>query len=173
MPKKIYVTDKLSPKVIHDNVGYLCTFINTKDNIIAMNEGLEKNDKMPNIWFVVLTDEEKIKRMESLKGFGTIIKEQSSEPIIGQTLNLRTAVPGGVNEAQIRQQANKEAELKYKTDQDQMKKDVTRYGELFAIVGKNGGGTIKGAEPALVQEFKDLKEKLGIKEKELENEENT
>lgn len=169
--KKIYVTDKLSPKIIHDDQGYLCTFTDTKDNILRVNEGLEKNDSMPNVWFVVITDPEKIKRIEALKGFGSVIKEAKAEPIIGQTLNLKSQVgPAAINEAQIRQQATQQAQVQLNKEREQMKADSKRYGELFSKICKNGGGYVVNADPAEVQEFEQLKTKLGIEEKK-ENEE--
>ena len=159
MVKKIYVTDKLSPKIIFDDEGkHLCTFIDTKDNIIQMNEGLEKNDKLPNTWFVVLTDPQKIEKMEHLRGFGTIIKEVSSEPLIGQRLDLRVSVGSSqIDQVELKRSAEKAA-------REQTNKDMARYGQLFAQICKNGGSYMKDADPRLIQEFEQLKLKYGIEE---------
>ena len=162
--KKIYITDKLSPKVIHDSQGYIGTFSDTKDNVDITNAGLVKNDQKPNTWFLVLTDPDKITRIEAMKGFGTVIREVSAEPLIGAAANLK--IMGGssaINEAEIKKTAEKNAQAK-------TQRDMARYGQLFATICKNGGGYVKDADPVLIQEFETLQKQYGIEEKKDEEE---
>jgi len=176
MGKKVFfITNKFGCKVLHDSEGKIGTFVDSKSDIIETDEGLKKDSKKESLWFLSFDedlDADKIERVKKLRSFkeGTI-QLTYTEVTVGQMNNLKsTTIPGQVNMDSVdklvteRVQQMSSENDRIKKEHEQLMKDTRRYGELFALIGKNGGGTIISADPKLKAEFEELKNKLGIEE---------
>lgn len=165
--KVVFITNRFGAKKLHDSQGLIGEFVDSKNDIIETEEGLKKNAKIENLWFLAFdaeADAEKIERVRKLKSFGTAIQETDSVPIIGQINTLRaTSDPNKVSAEAVLKIAE-EQQKKFDSERGQLAKDSKRYGQLFAQICKNGGGYIANADPTLIAEFEDLKNKLGINE---------
>jgi hypothetical protein len=168
MAKVIFVTNQHGAKILHDKDGFIGKFINSQNNVIETDEGLKKNSKIENIWFLAFdenSDADKIERVRKLKSYRSAITETKNEITVAQLNNLRqTNDPNKMTPEAIRKIASEEATAQYDKDRKQYQADMKRYGQLFAQICKNGGGYVKDADPELVKEFEELKAKHEIEE---------
>ncbi|MFA5715248.1 MAG: hypothetical protein WC998_05890 [Candidatus Paceibacterota bacterium] len=172
MGKVIFVTNRHGVKVLHDKEGLIGKFTDSKNDIVETDEGLKKNSKIENIWFLAFDEEidtDKIARVRKLKSYGSSITETKNEITVAQLNNLRqTNDPNKMTPEVIRKIASEEAKAQYDNDKRQYQIDMRRYGQLFSTICKNGGGYVKDADPALIKEFEELKAKHEIEEETVE-----
>lgn len=165
--KVVFVTDQFGPKKLWDKEGLIGEFKDSLSNVVQSDDGIKRRVGQ-SLWYMVLSDSAKIERAKSYPGFGVAFKVTTDEPVWNTLGNLKTTDDPNSAQANIGQiKANLAKELD--EEKKQIQTDSRRYGELFAQVCKAGGGFINGANPALVEEFKQLQIKLGIVEKKEEN----
>jgi hypothetical protein len=166
--QKVFVVDRFSPKKFFDEEGFICEFQDSKNDIVETTQGLIRNDKVKNVWFCILTDPDKITRLKKLKSFGKTILEVDAVPLMNKVNNLTfTSDPNKLSPETAQRMVDQkldEYKKQVNLEKEQMLKDSRRYAELFSKVSKKGGGYIANADPTLINEFEQLKEKLGIEE---------
>ena len=157
MEKVIFVTDRFGAKVLFDEGGLIGKFKNTNNNIVTGDDGIMRRDsKTKELWVMVLDNEDKIKRAKAYPGFGTAFNIVAKEPVYNTLNNLRT-----LQEPQPEvHTAPSMSDVERKTMQAEMK----RYGILYGVICKKGGEYLKDADPQLIAEFEQIKERMGIVE---------
>lgn len=172
MGKVVFITNQHGAKILHDSQGEIGKFTNSQNNVVETDEGLKRNSRIPNIWFLAFDEEkdaDKIARVKALKTYGSAITETKDEITVNQLNNLRqTDDPNRMNPESIKKIASDQASKQYAEDRLEYKKAMRRYGQLFSQICKNGGAYIVGADPALIKEFEELKKKYDIDEEKTE-----
>ena len=167
----VFVTNQYGAKVLFDSKGLIGKFRNSNNNIVTSDDGIKRrNPNTPELWYMILENEDKIQRAREYPGFGKMFDETKDEPVWNTLGNLKTlGDPSKAKEQKPVIQADVEAKLK--DNSEEIKKQYAtksrRYGELFSLVCKSGGEILKNADPMLVAEFKQLQVELGISEKEV------
>jgi hypothetical protein len=169
--KTVFVTNQFGAKVLFDEKGLIGKFKNSNNNIIKSDDGiLRRSATTPNLWYMVLDDEDKIERAKRYPGYGIMFSESKNEPVFNTLGNLRTlsdpnaGVPNGKTIIPA-DEVKGDASIGFEEYRKQMAKDSRRYGDLFSEICKAGGEYIKGANPQLIAEFEQLQIKLGVIEK--------
>ena len=176
--RAIFITNQFGPKRIYDDEGYIGEFKDTFTNIIrGVDDGIKRRagDAM---WVMVLTDPGKIERIRKYPSFlKGAIKEVEKEPVYKTLNNVRTiqdpnSASSILSEALAKndiEKAKLEKELAIaQSEKQKMAQYSRRYGELYSKIIKADGGYRNSATPDLIQEFEDLKERLGIVEEKIE-----
>lgn len=169
----VFVTNQFGAKVLYDDKGLIGKFSNSNNNIMVGDDGIpRRNSKVPELWYMVLHNEELIERARKYPGFGKMFNETNEQPVWQTLGNLRTLQdPSSANAQTQKKSSPIEADAKAIAEKEsaEFKKSMVaksrRYGELFSLVCKAGGDIRKDADQVLVAEFKLLQEELGITEK--------
>ena len=171
--RAVFVTDEFGPKQLLDKDGLIGTFSNTNINIVKGDDGIKLRVGRQ-MWVMILTDDALIERVKKLPSFDKSVKLSDKEPVYNTLNNIKTlSDPGASMVANMEQLQNKmreDNEVELKKEKLNLATKTKRYGELFSLVCKAGGGFLKDADETLVQEFKDLQVDLGIAEQSVKNE---
>lgn len=170
MNNVIFITDQFGDKKIYDNKGLVGVFKDSYSNVIKGDDGILRRTGR-SLWYMILSDPDKIERAKNYPGFGTSFKLSENEPVWNTLGNIKTlqdpnsmAANMGKMKADITQQVTKTLKADIEAERKQLAIDSKRYGELWSQICKAGGGYLKDADPNLIAEFETLRVKLGIKE---------
>lgn len=171
--RAVFITDEFGPKVLLDKDGLIGNFTNTNINIVKGDDGIKRRVGKQ-LWTMVLTDDALIERVKKLPSFDKSVKLSDNEPVYNTLNNLKSLSDPGVSMVQnmesLQNKMREDNEAEFKEEKLKLVTKTKRYGELFSLVCKAGGGFLKDADPVLVQEFKDLQVDLGIVEQPVKNE---
>jgi hypothetical protein len=170
----IFISGDFNASVIWNQEGTkkLLEFRNTHNNVIKSDDG--NNHRIGQATWVCVkqnnTDEEKadIEAIRKLPGYGTQFKETDSMPLEGGAVSLKQFGERNnqkaIDAAVIR--AREDAKLEAEGEKQILISKMKRFAVLSAQVQKVGGEIAANADPALVEEFKQLKLELEISDEE-------
>ncbi len=168
----VFVTNQQGPKRLWDKDGLIGKFKNSNNNIVTPDDGVPRRDmRVDAIWYMVIDadrDADKVERAKKYPGFGTSFNITDEEPVWNTVSNLRTIqdpnAASAINANQIKADVVAEQQEELENQKRQNATDMRRYGILFSKVCKAGGAFLADADPKLVEEFKQLRDKHGITE---------